>query len=410
MYITRAAESTALQISDSFPVLLVTGPRQVGKSTMLQHIASNDRTVITLDDIDVRYLAKTDPALFMQRYEPPLLIDEIQYAPELLPYIKMAVDKSQKNGEYWLTGSQAFHLMKGVSESLAGRVGIMNMLGLSAAEISGQPSVPFTLQSEYLTARAAAMSKMSVTDVFNRIFTGAMPRLYSQDNISRDAFYSSYIQTYLMRDVRDLTQVGDELAFYNFMVIVAARTAKPVVYEEIAQEAGISAPTVKKWMSILVTSGIVALVQPYSNNALKRVTRMPLLHFMDTGLAAYLLKWTSAEALERGAMSGAFFESYVFAEVYKSYINAGMQPPLYYYRDKDKREIDLLLYQDGVLNPIEVKKAASPARSATKNFSMLVNALPKDGGVQVGSGGVVCLANDLLPIDANNWRIPVWLI
>jgi hypothetical protein len=410
MYITRAAESTALQISESFPVLLVTGPRQVGKSTMLQHIAGNDRTVITLDDIDVRYLAKTDPALFMQRYKPPLLIDEIQYAPELLPYIKMAVDKSQKNGEYWLTGSQAFHLMKGVSESLAGRVGIMNMLGLSAAEISEQPSMPFALHPEYLTARAHTMPKMSVTDVFNRIFTGAMPRLYSQDNISRESFYSSYIQTYLMRDVRDLTQVGDELAFYNFMMVVAARTAKPVVYEEIAQEAGISAPTAKKWMSILVTSGIVALVQPYSNNALKRVTRMPLLHFLDTGLAAYLLKWTSAEALERGAMSGAFFESYVFAEVYKSYINAGLQPPVYYYRDKDKREIDLLLHQDGILNPIEVKKAASPAHSATKNFKVLANALPKDGGVQVGSGGVVCLANDLLPIDAGNWRIPVWLI
>ena len=422
-YIKRAVEDTIARVSKMFPILLVTGPRQVGKTTLLLKMAEaqqNDgiaRKYVTLDDPDVRYLAKHDPALFLQRYSPPVLIDEIQYAPELLPYIKMDVDRSRKKGDFWITGSQAFHLMKNVSESLAGRVGIINLLGLSDAEIYQEPSEPFQTDAEYLMKHLSVKRKRDLNEIYRRIFKGSMPELYADENVDWETYYRSYVDTYLQRDIRDLTQVADEMQFYNFMTIVAAQTSKPVVYEELANATGISAPTAKKWLSILVSSHIIALVHPFHNNVLKRVVKMPLIHFLDTGLAAYLLKWGNSEALEKGAMSGAFFESYVFSEIYKSYLNAGKEPPIFYYRDKDKKEIDLLLYQNGILSPIEIKKSASPGKAAIKNFKVLepVTAEPAHAGleslkVEIGTGSVICMANDLLPLNEKNWYVPVWLI
>ena len=422
-YIKRAVEDTIARVSKMFPILLVTGPRQVGKTTLLLKMAEaqqNDgiaRKYVTLDDPDVRYLAKHDPALFLQRYSPPVLIDEIQYATELLPYIKMDVDRSRKKGDFWITGSQAFHLMKNVSESLAGRVGIINLLGLSDAEIYQEPSEPFQTDAGYLMKHLSVKRKRDLNEIYRRIFKGSMPELYADENVDWETYYRSYVDTYLQRDIRDLTQVADEMQFYNFMTIVAAQTSKPVVYEELANATGISAPTAKKWLSILVSSHIIALVQPFHNNVLKRVVKMPLIHFLDTGLAAYLLKWGNPEALEKGAMSGAFFESYVFSEIYKSYLNAGKEPPIFYYRDKDKKEIDLLLYQNGTLSPIEIKKSASPGKAAIKNFRVLepITAEPAHAGleslkVEIGTGSVICMANDLLPLDEKNWYVPVWLI
>lgn len=420
-YIKRAAEDTIMQASKMFPVLLVTGPRQVGKTTLLQRLADIEksegvhRKYVTLDDPDVRYLAKQDPALFLQRYTPPVLIDEIQYATELLPYIKMGVDRSKKKGDFWLTGSHVFRLMNNVSESLAGRVGIVNLLGLSDAEIYQEPSVPFQTDQGHLMKRLDVRRPRGLNEIYQRIFKGSMPELYADENMDWELYYRSYVNTYLQRDIRDLAQVADEMQFYNFMIIVAAHTSKPVVYEELASAAGISSPTAKKWLSILVSSHIIALLQPYHNNALKRVVKMPLLHFLDTGLAAYLLKWGNPEVLERGAMSGAFFESYVFSEIYKSYLNAGKEPPLFYYRDKDQNEIDLLLYQNGTLSPIEIKKAASPAKSAIKNFRALEpvthdSRLDKALKVDIGTGSVICMASDLLPVDEKNWYVPAWLI
>lgn len=422
-YIKRAAEDTILGISKMFPVLLVTGPRQVGKTTLLQRLAEMqrdtgiERKYVTLDDPDIRYLAKHDPALFLQRYTPPVLIDEIQYATELLPYIKMSVDRSKRKGDFWITGSQVFRLMKNVSESLAGRVGIVNLLGLSDAEIYQEQSRPFQTNAEHLMNRLSERTRKDLNEIYGRIFRGSMPELYADESMDWETYYRSYVDTYLQRDIRGLTQVADEMQFYNFMTIVAAHTSKPIVYEELAAASGVSAPTAKKWLSILVSSHIIALVQPYHNNALKRVVKMPLLHFLDTGLAAYLLKWGNPEALERGAMSGAFFESYVFSEIYKSYLNAGKEPPIFYYRDKDQKEIDLLIYQNGVLSPIEIKKAASPGKTAIKNFKVLEPVTREEmfGGlehlkVEIGTGSVVCMANDLLPVDEKNWYVPVWLI
>ncbi|HBW38730.1 MAG TPA: ATPase [Desulfosporosinus sp.] len=418
MYIQRALEDTVRKASATFPVMLVTGPRQVGKSTMLERLAEPNRKIVTLDDPDIRYLAKSDPALFLQRYTPPVLIDEIQYAAaELFPYIKMAVDKSKRNGDFWITGSQAFVMMQNVSESLAGRVGIINLLGLSTSEINAVSSEIFTTDSERLMKRIEKAKKFDLIGLYSRIFKGSMPKLYADDNVDLEMYYRSYIDSYLKRDIMDLTQVADEMAFYNFMTVVAARTAKPIVYDEIASECGISSPTAKKWLSILMSSHIIALVQPYYNNLLKRVTKTPMLHFLDTGLCAHLLKWGNPEALERGAMSGAFFESYVFSEIYKSYLNAGKEPPIYYYRDKDKKEIDLIIYENGALYPIEIKKSASPGKDAIKHFGVLepVTEPEKFGELsqtkmKIGNGSVICMANDLLPIDAKNWYVPVWMI
>ena len=422
-YIKRASEETVERVSRMFPVLLVTGPRQVGKTTLLQKLAQEqkesdrERKYVTLDDPEVRYLAKHDPGLFLQRYSPPVLIDEIQYATELFPYIKMSVDRSKRKGDFWLTGSQVFHLMKNVSESLAGRVGIVNLLGLSDSEIYETLSQPFTTDPAHLMSRLPMAKPRGLNEIYERIFRGSMPELYGDRTIDPETYYRSYVNTYLQRDIRDLTQVADETQFYNFMTIVAAHTSKPVIYEELAGEAGISAPTAKKWLSILVSSHIIALVQPYHNNVLKRVVKMPLLHFLDTGLASYLLRWGSPETLEKGAMSGAIFESYVSSEIYKSYLNVGKEPPVFYYRDKDQKEIDLLIYENGVLSPVEIKKAASPGKAAVKNFRVLdpVGAERAFDGlktlkVEIGNGSVVCMAADLLPVDEKNWYVPVWLI
>lgn len=383
---------------------------------MLQMLAEPQRKIVTLDDPDIRYLANEDPAFFMQRFTPPVLIDEIQYAPSLLPYIKIAVDAAKRNGDFWLTGSQAFEMMKNVRESLAGRVGIVTLLGLSTSEIRGLPSEPFQTSPEWLMHRAEQMQRIDLNDVFARIFKGSMPRLYEQPETDWETYYRSYVDTYLQRDIKGMTLISDETTFFNFLTVVAARTAKPLVYEEIAKDVGVSAPTVKQWLSLLVSSGIIAIVQPYHNNVLKRATKMPLLHFLDTGLCAYLLRWGNPGALERGAMGGAFFETYAFSEIYKSYLNAGKEPPIYYYRDKEKREIDLLLYENATLYPIEVKKAASPGKAAVCNFIALspVENQAEDALEQmktaIGTGAVICMANDVLPVDRNNWYVPVWVI
>ena len=329
----------------------------------------------------------------------------------------MHVDRTKRKGDFWITGSQAFHLMKNVSESLAGRVGILNLLGLSAAEIYGTPSEPFVTEPEQLMRRMNKVLHRELREIYAGIFKGSMPEMHAEATIDWETYYRSYVNTYLQRDVNDLGQVADKMEFYNFLTIAAAHTAKPVVYEELAAATGISAPTAKKWLSVLVSSHVIALVQPYANNLLKRVVKMPLLHFLDTGLVAYLLRWGNPEALEAGAMSGAIFETYVFSEIYKSYINEGKEPPIFYYRDKDKREIDLLLYKNGTLYPIEVKKAASPGKSSAKSFHVLAPVESpekfgetKDLKVNIGSGSVVCMSSDLQTIDEKNWLVPVWLI
>ncbi len=404
MYINRDLEKIVLRTSLAFPVVLITGPRQVGKTTMLEKLAEKERKYVTLDNPIAREIAVNDPALFMQRYAPPVIIDEIQYAPELFPYIKMYVDEHKNKGDFWLTGSQMFHLMKNVSESLAGRVGVINMQGLSTSEINGSKSTPYKTDFKFLFEKIDTSNKQGLKEIYSRIFKGSMPALYETEQ-DTEMFYYSYVNTYLQRDIKDLTQVGDELAFLRFMTCCAARTSQMVNYADMAKDVGISPPTAKQWLSILVSSGIATLVEPYFNNALKRIIKSPNLYFLDTGLCAYLTRWTSSETIEVSAMSGAFFETYVVSEIIKSYYNAGKRPPIFYYRDTDNKEIDLIIEQNNILYPIEIKKSGNPKKDAIKHFGVLERT-----GKEIGTGNVICFCSDVIPIDKNNYFVPVWLI
>lgn len=400
MYITRTLESYAKRAAEQFPVLLVTGARQVGKTTFLRHLSRLDRTYVSLDDTRVLDLAKRDPALFLQRFRPPLMIDEIQYAPELLPYIKMEADNSGKNNLFWLTGSQGFHLMKGVSESLAGRVAILRLLGLSRREIIGKG-----LESRQFIPSPDEIQNaggLGLQELYSLIWRGSYPAAAANDKMDIGLFYSSYVQTYLHRDVRDLARVGDEMAFYRFLRIAAARTGQLLNISEFARDADISVNTAKNWLSILQASGIVYLLEPFYNNLSKRLVKTPKLYFLDTGLCSYLTAWSSAETLEAGAMSGAILETWVISELVKSYLHNGQPPPFYYYRDKDKKEIDLLIVRDGTIYPVEIKKTASPSISDIRTFGTLEKL-----GMPVGPGGVICLAGRSLPITKSIISIPV---
>ncbi len=404
MYIKRHLETVVARASDQFPVVMVTGPRQVGKTTLLERLAGPDRAYVSLDSPINRDLARNEPELFLHRYPPPVLIDEFQYAHELLPFIKTHVDQYKKNGAFWLTGSQMFHMMKQASESLAGRAAIIPMQGLSGSEIAGLPGSAFTGNPDDWMNRLKTRPVMDLMSVYERIFKGSMPRTYSGE-IDLELFYSSYVDTYLQRDIRDLTQVGDESAFLRFMTACAARTGQQTTYSELARDAGISAPTAKQWLSILVTSGIVILLEPYFNNALKRIVKSPKMYFMDTGLCAYLTRWSSARTLEASMMSGAVFETYAVSEIVKSYYNAGKRPPIFYYRDTDQQEIDLILETDNTLHPFEMKKSAAPGRNSSRHFRLLDKTKK-----EIGTGGVICMTDSLYPIDENNYCIPIWLI
>ncbi len=407
MYVPRTLEPAIIKAADQFPVVLLTGARQVGKTTLLEHLSQGMRTYVTLDDPLVLSLAKTDPALFMQRFPPPVLIDEIQYAPELLPHIKMAADRAGQPGFFWLTGSQQFHLMQGVSESLAGRVAVLHLLGLSRRELLGQGlDAPLFLPTpDQIAHRSAQGSRLTLRELYWRIWRGALPAIALNDSVDRDLFYSSYVQTYLQRDVRALAKVGDELAFLRFLRAAAARTGQLLNLADLARDADVAPNTAKNWLSILQTSEIVYLLEPYHSNLSQRLVKAPKLYFLDTGLAAYLTEWASPETLVAGALSGFILETWIIAELLKSYWHNGRRPPFYFYRDKDHREIDLLLIQDGIAYPLEIKKTASPSREDVRHFAALERL-----GLPVGPGGVICLAEQWLPLTASAQSIPAWVI
>jgi len=404
MYTQRTLENFFQKVASQFPVMLVTGARQVGKTTFLQHLRTEERTYITLDDPIVLSLAKEDPALFMQRFPPPVLIDEIQYATELLPYIKMEVDRSRKPGLFWLTGSQQFHLMKGVSESMAGRVGIVRLMGLSRRERLGigQESTPFLPTQEVLDQRVQSGGSLELKELFKSIWRGSYPAVALSEEIDRNLFYSSYVQTYLQRDVRDLARVGDEMAFLRFLRATAARSGQLLNTAELSRDADVAHNTAKSWLSILQSSGIVYLLEPYHTNVTKRLIKTPKLYFLDTGLCAWLTEWSSPETLEAGAASGAILETWIMSEILKTWWHNGRQAPFYFYRDKDQKEIDLLIVQDGRVYPLEFKKTASPEKGAIRHFHILEKL-----NMPIGPGGVICLSPQFLPLTATTYSIPV---
>ena len=403
MYINRTLEYFINKVNNQFPVLLVSGARQVGKTTVLRHISDDQRTYVSLDDPGILALAKEDPVLFMQRFPTPVLIDEIQYAPQLLSYIKMAVDEEHKPGMFWLTGSQQFQLMKGVSESLAGRVGIVHLLGLSLQESLGKSlqTSPFLPHEEEIQLRSQQRKPLGLKELYRIIWRGSFPAIALTKEMDRDLFYSSYVQTYLQRDVRDLAKVGDEISFLRFLRASAARTGQLLNFSDLARDADVSPNTAKNWMSILQTSGLVYLLEPYHSNVTKRLIKTPKLYFLDTGLCSYLTEWSSPETLEAGAMSGAVLETWILTEILKSYWHNGRRAPFYYYRDKDKKEIDLLIIQDGTIYPLEFKKSGSPRKNAVKHFSVLEKL-----NMTIGQGGVICLSEHSLPLTKTTFTIP----
>lgn len=404
MYIQRHLESQIREASKFYPVVMVCGQRQVGKSTMLNHIKEKERRYVTLDDGNARRLAEKDPALFFETYGFPLLIDEFQRVPSILLEMKRIVDKKalegeDNNGMYWLTGSQKFKMMKDVSESLAGRIAVFDMSGLSAAEIEGREAGVFYPVVEELRRRVQNYQPKTIHEIYEQIFRGGMPKLIAT-KLDRERFYTDYINTYLERDIKELALVGKLGEFYDFLVFMAARTSMELKYSEIANAIGISAPTAKEWVSILERSGIIFILRPYYNNITNRLVKTPKMYFMDTGLAAYLCRWPNAETLEKGAMDGAFFETYVVSEIVKSYYNAGKRPDLYYYRDIDGKEIDLLFAEGDKIYPVEIKKAKAPDR-ADKNFSVL-GKLKKD----IQPGIILCMADEMLPFSRDVWYFP----
>ena len=410
MYIKRSIEQTITKLSEEFPVIVITGARQVGKSTMLRMIKDEGMNYVSLDDMDVRNLALSDPKYFLEQYSYPLLIDEIQYAPDLLPYIKMIVDeerlKSLKNNEptralFWLTGSQQFNVMKNISESLAGRVGVLSLYSLSLSEITHNASSVFSPNIDELKKKDVT-TMLDTKQIFERIYSGGMPSVVTE-NVDRNDYFSSYVTTYIERDVRQLLNVGRTIEFYNFLQYIAVRTAQEVNYNSIAGDIGIDSKTAKNWISILEASGIIYLLQPYYSNLSNRIIKSPKLYFMDTGLCSYLAKYPNAETLEVGALGGAIFETFVVSEIIKNLTSHGIDPRmrLYYYRDKEQKEIDLVYVEGDTLYPVEIKKGVSPS-NPDKNFDVLQK-YSKD----VATGIVLCMSKSLQPINKNCWLVPV---
>ena len=408
-YIERDLKSKIMALNKEYSAILITGARQVGKSTLFENIMkemNSERNIVTLDDLEERTLAKNDPAMFLKLHKPPVLIDEVQYAPELFSYIKIEIDRGAKPGSFWLTGSQAFRLMELAQESLAGRVAILRLAPLSQHESYGTGSVsPFTVDLEQLQKRKKTHSPASLNEIYERIWKGGMPALISERYTDREVYYSSYIQTYIERDVSDLIKGVDKLLFHDFIRSAASRIGEVLNIHAIAGDVGINDDTAKRWLQVLEKSDIITLLRPYSNNALHRTIKTPKLYFFDTGLVAYLTKYSSPEILANGALAGHILENYVVIEIIKSYRNAAKDSLFWYYRDKDNKEVDMILESDGMLHPIEIKRSVNPGTELAGSFKILDKAT-----VPRGTGAIICLRDELSAIDSNNLIVPVWYI
>ncbi len=393
----REAETIIKSINKTFKVLMVTGPRQVGKTTLLKKLKPDNMDYVTLDDEVLRKQAKEDPKLFLEEHPAPLLIDEAQYAPELFPYIKINVDNVNDNGRYWITGSQQFHLMKNASESLAGRVGIINLNSFTYSEIIRNEK-----KNTFEPSNLKQAPKININDIFEYIYKGGMPNLYSTDGILKDIYFQSYIDTYISRDVKQIMDIGNVESFKKFIVSVASRVGEQLNYTSLALDAGVTVPTAKSWLSILTSSGLVYLLEPYMSSELKRLTHQPKIVFMDMGLACYLSGWQSAKELQMSSSAGHYLESFIVSEILKSYNARGIRPNISYYRDKEKNEIDLIFYKNNKLYPFEIKKTASPNKTMIKNFKILEKTKK-----EIGAGGIICFYDNLMKLDENNYIIPI---
>ena len=399
-YLYRTLTKEILRISNNDKSLLINGARQVGKTTLLKKIAEPDRKYVCFDNKTDLLYAKTDPRGFFETYTPPLILDEVQYAQDFFTDIKIFLDKSDKRGLIWMTGSQQYYMMRYVTESLAGRVIIVDMLGLSIYERCnlGLQQEPFFPSSK----PASILQKKNTIDTFKTIWQGSFPDVIYRDEKGRNDFYDSYVRTYIERDIRQLINVGDETTFLTFIKVVAARTGQQMNLANIANAVGVSQPTAKKWLSVMQASGLIYFLQPYFKNITKRLTKSPKMYFIDTGLAAFLAGWTTAEALENGISAGAFFETFVISEIIKSHWHNSQKPQLYYFRDEKANEIDLLIYKDGKYHPIEIKKTGSPSQNDISSFKIFAKY------EDLGYGTMICLTPDIQPLTPQANAISVW--
>lgn len=405
-YINRIAESKFQLLNKMFQVVLVCGPRQVGKTTMLKHFANGtNRTYVTLDDLDDRALALSDPKLFFQKYKPPVLIDEIQFAPNLFSYIKIMADDNQIAGEFWLSGSQSYKVMKLASESLAGRIGIMNMYSLTYQEIiNNLEDIPQDFSFNTLNS-LTSKPKLELNNIFSYIFKGGMPKTIDYTDEMRAEYFKSYIETYLMKDIQELGKITDVVRFRKFLTACASQNTNVVNYANLALASDISEPTAKEWLSTLQGIGIVYLVQPYFNNSLKRLTKTPKLYFFDTGLCAYLAKIPSEKMLLASSLAGAYFENYVMNQFVIKNTLSKNERNIYFYRDVDQNEIDILLEDREGITPLEIKLSANPNKRDIEKFRILEK-LNKN----IKDGGIICLIDSVYPVNEHNSLIPAGLI
>ena len=405
-YITRELERKFLKLNDFFKVILVTGARQVGKTTMLKHLADSNRTYVTMDNALARDLAQNDPVLFFQTYKPPILIDEVQKAPNLFEQIKLICDESEEKGLIWLTGSQQYKMMKHVRETLAGRIGILELHSLSAREKAGvvfDSDLDFSLAT--LQARQRLLPKNDVIRVFRHIWEGGFPQVQGVDDEFRQEYFNSYIDTYLMRDVTEAGGITDSVRFRKFLVGCASLVSEQVNYTTLAESADIAPSTAKEWLKVLEGLHIVYLLLPFSNNELKRLSKTPKLYFCDTGLCAYLSMWLTPDALRNGAASGHYYENYVVMELVKNYAYARQKANITYFRDSNAKEIDVFVEEGGVIHPLEIKKSATPDRREIKKYGVIDKT-----SLQRGDGGIICMCEEPIPIDNDNCFIPSNLI
>ena len=406
-YLRREIERKFLKMNDFFKVVLVTGARQVGKTTMLKHLSEGTgRTYVTLDNLLARDLAQTDPVLFFQTYKPPILIDEVQKAPELFEQIKIICDESDECGLIWLTGSQQFRMMEKVRETLAGRIGILELYSLSQREKDGRifdEDLDFSLEN--LQKRQQSSPKNDILSVYGHIWQGGMPKLIGADNEMRQEYYNSYIDTYLMRDVAEAGGVSDVMKFRKFLACCAALVAEQVNYSTLAEAADISVPTAKDWLKILEGLHVVYLMQPYSNNELKRLAKTPKLYFCDTGLCAFLSMWLTPETLMNGAASGHYYENYAVMELVRNFAYSRSKANITYFRDSNAKEIDVLVEENNLIHPLEIKKSAKPDKREIKKFSVI-----EKTSLSQGHGGIICMCEEPIPIDEKNCFIPSNLI
>lgn len=394
----------------TFKSILVTGARQTGKSTVLQKLFP-EKKYVPVDDPFIEEQAVEQPEMFMMLNPPPVIYDEVERAPNLFRYIKIKCDESDERGMFCLSGSQPLELMEGVSESLSGRIGIIELSGLSMREIKGDSfNRPFVPTMEYVQERSKSVKPFD--NIWEVIHRGGYPELQNPE-VDWSVFYSSYIKTYLERDVRSLSAVQNLDDFRKFMIAVAARTGQMINYANIADEVGKDQSTIKRWLSVLEASGIIYLLEPFSSSVLKRAIKTPKVYFRDTGLAAYLTRWLTPETLANGAMSGAFFETFVISEILKSYSNRGIDYRycVSYYRGRDKKktsenEIDLIIEENGTLYPVEIKRSSKVTAEQTSAFSVLDGIPDKKRGM----GAVICMCPQPGVLRENILQLPVWYI